>query len=144
MASLLAETVAVIKGRRWKEVSTFLFFLLLAVIFWLLQSIGVEFERNVPVTLRYVNIPNGYSLRDDNPATVNIALRDKGLRVFYHYRNRQFEPVEIPVSVLSRMSDSVMIVPRELIQQAVRKQLLSSSTIVAVEPADIELKYSYD
>ena len=128
--------------QQWKEFIIFLFFLLLAFVFWLLHSLQEDAERRFDLALRYKNIPDEWMLSDDNPQTISVILKDKGISLLYYYWNKRFFSIDIPVSDLQQISDTSLLIPNRMLEQGLAKQLITSTAIISFEPD--ELKFRYD
>jgi len=132
---------AFFRRQQWKEIFIFLFFLLLSSGFWLLQSLQQDYERRMEIPLRYKNIPAEWILSKDNPQKISVVLRDKGTTLMYYLWKANFVPVDISIPDLSHLSDSSLQVTGRMLDAAVSKQLIASTSIVSIEPREVELRY---
>lgn len=139
--SMLLKTGAFFRRQQWKEFLIFLFFLLLSFSFWFLLSLQQDYERQIEVPLRYKNVPSEWVLSENNPKTINILLRDKGTTLMYYSWNAHFNPVDISVAGLPQLSEHTLHITNRMLETAMAKQLISSTTILAIEPRDIEVRY---
>ena len=139
--SMLLNTGAFFRRQQWKEIIIFIFFLLLSFGFWLLQSLQRDYERRIELPLRYKNVPSEWILSGSNPDTINILLKDKGTTLFYYSWKANFNPVDISVTGLPRLSEHVLHVSGSVIETAVSKQLISSTSVISIEPHEFELRY---
>ena len=62
-----------------REFLVFIFFLALSGIFWLLMTLNENYEMEVRVPVRIVNIPDNVVLTSEETDTVVVLLHDKGL-----------------------------------------------------------------
>ncbi|MDR2685112.1 MAG: hypothetical protein LBB53_07005, partial [Prevotellaceae bacterium] len=67
-----------------KETAIFLFFLLLAVFFWCMHSVGTQKELIVNVPVKYENMPQDVKIRNSLPSHIAVAVREEGLSVLRH------------------------------------------------------------
>ncbi len=139
--SMLLNTGAFFRRQQWKEIFIFIFFLLLSFGFWLLQSLQQDYERRIELPLRYKNVPSEWVLSESNPKKVSILLKDKGTTLMYYSWNAHFNPVDISISGLQRSSDSSLLITNRVLETAMSKQLISSTSIISIEPREIELRY---
>lgn len=139
--STLLQTGAFFRRQQWKEILIFLFFLLLSFSFWFLQNLQQDYERRVELPLRYKNVPSEWVLSESNPKTISILLKDKGTSLMYYSWKSNFNPVEISLSALPHVGDRTLQISSRTLETALSKQLISSTTILAIEPREIELKY---
>lgn len=129
------------RKQQWKEILIFLFFLLLSSGFWLLQSLQQDYERKIELPVRYKNIPSEWILSKDNPEKISILVKDKGTTLMYYSWKANFLPVDISVSNLSRSSDQSLHVTTRMLETMLSKQLISSTSILSIEPREINIKY---
>ncbi|MDR3251333.1 MAG: hypothetical protein LBT42_06720 [Tannerella sp.] len=127
--------------QRWKEILIFLFFLLLSFGFWFLQSLQDYYERRVELPLRYKDVPSEWILSENNPQKISIAIKDRGTTLLYYSSKATFTPVEISVAKLPRSSDSSLFVSSRMLESAVSKQLISSTSVVSIDPREVEVVF---
>jgi Uncharacterized protein conserved in bacteria len=141
LGSVFLKTGTLFRRQQWKEYFIFLFFLLLSFGFWLLQSLQQDYERRIELPLRYKNVPQEWALSENNPKNISILLKDKGTTLLYYSWNSNFIPVDINVSALSRLTEYSLNISRNVLETAVSKQLISSTSIISIEPREIEIYY---
>ena len=141
LKTMLLGTGAFFRRQQWKEIFIFIFFLLLSFGFWLLQSLQQDYERRIELPLRYKNVPSEWVLSEGNPEKVSILLRDKGTTLIYYSWRANFNPVDISLSGLSRLSGNSLSVAGSILETAVSKQLISSTSVVSIDPREIILRY---
>ena len=141
LESVFLKTGALFRRQQWKEYFIFLFFLLLSFGFWFLQSLQQDYERRIELPLRYKNVPQDWALSENNPKKITILLKDKGTTLMYYSWNSNFNPVDISVPGLPRSSEYSLNISRNLIETSISKQLISSTSILSIEPREIELFY---
>ena len=129
------------RRQQWKEIFIFLFFLLLAFVFWLLQTLQQDYEQRIEYPLRYKNAPTEWILSENNPQTVSVLLKEKGTNLLYYLWNASSSPIEIPVSGLSQMSDSTLQISNRILESELSKQLFASTSVLSIEPREIVLHY---
>jgi len=129
------------RRQHWKEIMIFLLFVLLAFGFWFLQSLQYNYERKIELQIRYKNIPEEWILSENNPQTVKLALKDKGTSLLYYSNKANFTPVEISVKNLPRLTDSSLFISNRMLETELSKQLISSTSIVSIEPNEINLRF---
>lgn len=139
--SLILKSGVYFHRQQWKEIFIFIAFVLLAFVFWLVQSLQDDAERRFEFTLRYKNIPDEWTLLDNNPKTASVLLRDKGNTLLYYYWNKRIHSIDISITDLQQMSDSLLKIPNRMLELGLAKQLITSTSIVAFEPNEIILHY---
>jgi hypothetical protein len=138
---MLRNTDDFFRNQQWKEMLIFLLFLLLSSVFWLLQNLQQDYEQRIEMPLRYKNVPPEWVLSEDNPQKVSILLKDKGTTLMYFLWETYFSPIDISVSNLSHTSGQTLHMNAQELETAISKQLISSPSIVSVEPHEITVKY---
>ncbi|MDR0698219.1 MAG: YbbR-like domain-containing protein [Tannerella sp.] len=141
MKSMFRNTGDFFRNQQWKEILTILFFLLLSFGFWVLQSLQEDYERRVELPLRYKNIPPEWILSEDNPKKITLLLKDKGSTLMYYLWKAHFLPVDISLSNLSYSPDQYLHVTSQALESAMSKQLMSSTSIISIDPHEIKIKY---
>ena len=139
--SLLLKTVVFFRRQQWKEIFIFLFFLLLSLTFWLLQTLQQEYEQRFDIPLRYKNVPAEWVLSENNPATIRVLLKEKGTNILYYYWNARIHSIDLNVASLPQLSDSSLQVANRMLESELSKQLLASTSVISFEPREIELFY---
>ncbi len=125
----------------WKKVLAFLFFLIIAFGFWFLQTMQQSFEIEMPIAIKFTNIPSGIVLDNNTPTKINVKIKDKGtilLRYFFN-RNKKKE-IEIDLQDLDLKKTSY-ILPKKKLETKVENQLLSTSTQLAIIPDALKIEY---
>ena len=141
LESVLLNSGAFFRRQQWKEIFIFIFFLLLSFGFWLLQSLQQEYERRIELPLRYRNVPSEWVISEDNPKKISILLKDKGTTLMYYSWKANFDPVDIQISGLPRLSGHSLKISGNVLETAVSKQLISSTSVMSIDPREIELQY---
>ena len=141
LKTMLLSVGAFFSRQQWKEIFIFIFFLLLSFGFWLLQSLQRDYERRVELPLHYKNVPSEWVLSENNPKKISILLKDKGTTLLYYIWRANVDPVDISLTGLTRISDYSFRVTNEMLETALSKQLISSTSIISFEPREIELRY---
>ena len=137
----LLRTGAFFRRQQWKGFFTFLFFLLLAFVFWFLQTLQQDYEHQIDYPINYKNVPDEWALSESNPQTVSALLKEKGANLLYYLWNASSNTIEFSVSGLSQTSDSTLIITNRMLETEVSKRLFASASIISFEPREIELHY---
>ena len=129
------------RRQQWKEILFFIFFLLLAFVFWFLQTLQQEYEQRIEIPLRYINVPAEWILSENNPETISALLKEKGANFLYYYWNLKSHSIDISVPNLSQISDTSLLIPNRFLETELSKQLFASTSIISFTPQEIELYY---
>jgi hypothetical protein len=130
-----------VRNQQWKEILIFLFFLLLSSGFWFLQSLQRDYERKIELPLHYKNVPQEWILAKDNPEKITVLVKDKGSALMYYSWSVNFSPIDISVTNLSLAADHSLHVTNQVLETMLSKQLISSTSILSIEPREIHLRY---
>ena len=72
------EIKALLRRQQWKEALIFFCFILLALGFWMLQSLQQEYEIDINIPVRYKNIPPDIAFNGTPPEKITVRVKDKG------------------------------------------------------------------
>lgn len=124
----------------WKNVFVFLFFLMLAFIFWLMlffQKENVEGTYRIP--LKYTNIPDDVVFNNPLPAFLEVSVADNGAQIF-RLDLRKKDSLEINVAEITEGGNTVL--QGDQYRQLIRGQLFPSTNIRGYYPMNISLATS--
>ncbi len=139
--SVKRKTKAFLHRQKWKEALVFFAFVLLALGFWLLQSLQQEYEIEVAIPVRYKNVPNDIAFDGHIPEKINARVKDKGSVLLNYTFGRGFAPIEINMKAIEGKSGDTTISKRK-IENDILKQLLNTTTLTDYIPHQIEIGYS--
>lgn len=80
-----------------RDAATFLFFVLIAFLFWVMHSSSSNRNMKMKVNIEYVGIPQNVQIVDSLPTTTTIVVRDKG-SVLWHYYFERFPTIKVDLS----------------------------------------------
>ena len=139
--SMIVKINTFFQRQQWKEIFIFMFFLMLSSGFWLLQILQQEYEKKIELQLRFKNLPAEWVLSESNPKKITVSLKDKGTTLIYYLWKSNFDPVDITITGLQRLTEQSLFISSSVLDVAVSKQLISSTSLISVDPKEIELKY---
>ncbi len=122
-----------------KEVFVFAFFVLISFIFWYLNSLDKEIESTIRLPVRYINIPRGRIVTDENPDRINLYVKGTGSAVLRRKMSGRKNPVTIDISkvnyrrVPGSMDPEYYLITASL-ARSFRVQLRSEFEITTVKP----------
>jgi hypothetical protein len=140
--SLIRRIISFVRRLKWKEIFIFLFFLFLSFGFWFLQTLQEDYERRIELPLRIKNIPVNSVVSDETPKILNIVVKDKGSNIIYYTWRKNFFPVDVylPENFTSPSYPNNIKISRTTLEAALSKQLLSSTSIISIEPYELSIK----
>ncbi|MDD4777566.1 MAG: YbbR-like domain-containing protein [Fermentimonas sp.] len=124
----------------WKSMLAFLFFLLIAFIFWLMlffQKQNVEGTYRLP--LKYTNIPENVVFDNTLPQYIDISVSDNGAEIF-KLDIRKKDSLEINVGELTE--DGTTTIQGEQFRQLLRTKFASGTIIRGYYPMTLPLSTS--
>lgn len=124
----------------WRNLLVFLFFLLIAFIFWLMlffQKSNVDGTYRLP--LRYTNIPENVVFDNPLPLHVDISVTDNGAEIF-RLDIKKRDSLDIDVTELAEEGNT--LVQGEQFRQLLRTKFASSTIIRGYYPMTISLSTS--
>ncbi|MCD8165250.1 MAG: YbbR-like domain-containing protein [Bacteroides sp.] len=119
----------------------FLFFFIISLGFWLLQTLNDDYETTISFPVRVRRIPNDVVLTSDPPAQMRVTVKDKGTILLNYIMRKNFTPLILDFDDYDQGRDVVKI-PRPAFQQSIFSQLNASTSILAISPDTIEFTYS--
>lgn len=138
---ILSQQVRVFfKNIPWKKTLTFLFFILLSCIFWMMRIYGEKFDFTVNIPVKYVNMPDSIVFEDELPLVFEARIRDNGYSIFRYYFTKQSDSLVIDVRDMVRSSQDRNI-QGSIFEQFVRTKLFQSSDLLSYSPT--RLSYTY-
>lgn len=123
----------------WKNVFAFLFFLLLAFIFWLTLFFERTEEGTYKVPLKYTHVPDDVVFDSEPPKYVEVRVSDKGSAIF-RYDLFMKDSLEIDVEESQRNKNNNL--QGSQFQQLLQSRFAQSSRIVGYYPMSISLSTS--
>lgn len=128
------------KNISWKKILTFLFFVLLASIFWIMQVYRENFETTLAVPVKYVDVPDSIVFDNDLPAKINVRIKDDGASLLKYYFTRKSDSLIIDVRDMIRGSGEKVIQGRAL-EQLIRQRLYPTTELISYTPTRILYAY---
>lgn len=132
---------AFLRRQRWKQALIFFFFVLLSLGFWMLQSLQQDYEIELSFPVRYKNVPPEQAFTPALPQNIKVKVKDKGSVLLNYTFGRKFLPIEIELKKLDPTGGEFKV-PAKDIESDILKQLLSTTILENMEPANITFKYS--
>lgn len=139
--SVRVKTKAFFQGDKWKEVLVFLLFVLLALGFWLLQSLQQEYEINLTIPVKYKNVPPDISFNATVPEAITARVKDKGSVLLNYTFRRSFAPIEVSMKDVQTKNGTLSFSGNQ-IEENIQKQLIATTVLQGFEPRRISVPYS--
>ena len=130
-----------------RDVFIFTFFLLLAFVFWYLNSLEKDVEYNIKYPVRYINLPEERVLSEDLPTRLDLYLKGPGYSILKLKLSGNRAPVILDVSAINyrrvpgSRTLSYYVVTSGLIPK-LKNQLRAECDITSIKPDT--LFFSFD
>lgn len=118
----MLKTLKVITKTRYRKTNfkAFLFFLLFAVVIWIIAQFSKTYSELVDIPVEYVNVPNDKLLTDDKPEELKLSLEETGFGIAY----TNFFPPTLTIDVSdSREEDGNFIYSMADHREAIETQM---------------------
>lgn len=125
-----------------KELLTFLFFLCLSFLFWILQSMNEEAEATYRIPVRYRNVPEDIVFTTVPPSQLTLRIKDKGIILLNYSFGKPFQPVDVDVKPYLANNKGTIRINEEQLGALLKKQLNVSTTLLSLYPDTLLIHYS--
>lgn len=116
-----------------KKILTFLFFLLLSCIFWMMQIYRHKYEATFIIPVKYINIPDSIVFENELPSVINARIKDDGGRLFEYLLTRTKDTLIIDVNDIIKSTPDKIIQGRNF-EQLILSKLSPSSELISYTP----------
>lgn len=129
------------KVPRNREVLVYVFFVVLALIFWLFQAVNEDYEQELNVPLQLVNVPRNVVITSETPEFVKIRVRDKGVNLVpYVYGRSKLPAVTIDFAEYQNNVGHIRLLTSEVLKNVVSR---ASFTYLGAKPDTLDIYYNY-
>jgi len=129
-----------------REVFVFAFFLLLSFSLWYLNSLGKEAEGDIRLPVRFINIPKGKVIDQNEPVKVTLSMKGPGYSILKLKYPRKNTPVTIDLSKItfhrvpeSKSSEYYILTPG--LAKSFSVQLRSGCDVIAIKPDTLFISF---
>lgn len=119
----------------------FLFFLGLSTAFWFILTLDQEYEFEVTIPVRLVDVPNNVIITTDLPKEVHVTLKDKGVAMLRYKYGAVLKPISFSFKNYASRSGHSVIPNTDLLKQ-VATQLMAGTRLVAARPDPLEFYFN--
>ncbi len=116
-----------------REFLIFLFFLVIAGIFWLLTTLNESFEQEVKMPVRFVNVPKNVVITSGEEDTLRVTVRDKGISLITYLYNKEQQPIDIDFYRFTQ-NNGRGTVPTSDLLRLINAKLPASAKAISVKP----------
>jgi len=130
-------------SRSFKELLTFLVFVILSFILWFIQKSKENYEATFEVPISYVNLPENYLLTSKPPLYFHVRVEDQGLELL-SLASKNFSPVEIDLSKEEMDGSGIHTIFSGSYEQNIRKRFKSTTKFLSIGPENLVLNYAVE
>lgn len=125
-----------------RNVLTFLVFFLVATVFWFLQALNDEVQKDFRVPLRLEDFPRNMTIISGNVPVLNVIVKDKGSALSkFAWGNDPSLKLSFE-DFTNRADDNCLMLSEAQLNSAVNSIFSSSASIVSVRPDSLHLVYT--
>jgi hypothetical protein len=115
---------------------TFLFFVLLAAVFWFFRSLSLDYEDEILYPVRYINMPENKVISNELPDKLSLKVKANGRRILLSKLNLNLIPIKFDVNSFTlnnvAVPDSLYIVTNSI--KDILSEELEGIEILKIEP----------
>ena len=124
-----------------REFLIFLFFLVVAFFFWMLQKLNDTYEMELAIPVRVENVPDNVVMTMPPPASVRVQVKDRGTVLINYMLGRSFYPLTLDFGELENESGRVRVESSSF-QKMVTSQLMKTTQVGAIRPYAFDIVYT--
>lgn len=122
-----------------KDALIFLVFLVLAGIFWFVNSLDKQRETDLRIPVEYMGIPEDIEIESKLPKEVVIKVRDEGLALL-QYSKRKTVPLALDMD--RRYFDKgEFVITADQLKNRLSRYVLPTTAVLSINPDTIQVKY---
>ncbi len=129
-----------LQSERSKDILTFLMFVALSFLFWMMQSLGEDMNTVYRIPIKYTNIPDNTIITCDLPSSVTVHLRDEGA-VLMNYSLEGIPALEVDFRQYAN-ERSAFILTSEEIKNQIKKNLRNTTNLTSVSLDTLAVYYT--
>lgn len=129
------------KNIRWKKILTFLFFVVLSCIFWIMQVYRQKYEATLTIPVKYINIPDSIVFENELPLLVSARIKDDGGTLFKYLLTRRNDSLIVDVRDVVKSTPDKVIQGRNF-EQLIRSKLFATTELISYSPTRMSYIYA--
>lgn len=124
-----------------REFLIFLFFLVVAFFFWILQKLNDTYETELVIPVRLENVPEDIVVTMPPPEDMRVQIKDRGTVLINYILGRTFYPIVLDFEDLEN-SDGRIRIDASSYQKTISSQLMTTTQISAIKPFSFDIVYT--
>lgn len=127
-------------SNKFREILFFLFFVFIASVFWLLNTLNYEHESDVDVLVDIVNVPENIVLVSDNPVHIKVKIKDKGIKLLNYMFRRDGNRITVDMSGKQSASGYLSLKTDNLIRNS--SLFPQEASLISCSPDSVKIYYA--
>lgn len=120
----------------------FLLFICVSYVFWLIQALNEDTQKEVRIPLHIEGVPEGVTFISDVPPTLLVSVRDRGTSLF-NYTWSGTPGLTVPFSEMNAdAAGSRVTIPGQEMSSRVRSLFGQQAQVLSVRPDSLNLIYT--
>ena len=125
-----------------REFLLFLFFLIVAFFFWILQKLNDTYEAELTIPVSMVQVPENVVLTQEPPKNLKVLVKDRGTVLINYMVGRTFyNPVKLDFGELENETGKVRV-ETSTYQKMITSQLMATTQLISVKPSVFDIVYT--
>lgn len=124
-----------------RELLIFLLFFVVASGFWLIQTLNNDYETELAIPVKLVNVPHNAVLTYEPAGSLAVRVKDRGTVLLNYRLGKTFFPVEIDFKAYKERNNHIRVYASRLEKQ-IFSQLNLSTKILGIKPDTLDYIYS--
>lgn len=122
-----------------RDALIFLVFLVLAGIFWFVNSLDKQRETALRIPVDYMGIPEDIDIESKLPRQIVIKVRDEGLALL-QYSRRKTVPLALDMN-RQYFDKGEFVITADQLKNRLSRYVLPSTAVLSINPDTIQVKY---
>lgn len=124
-----------------REFLFFLFFVIIAATFWMLQTLNENYDTEVSIPLRIKNVPENVVFTDNIPQKFTLTVEDKGTVLVNYMLGKNFTPITLDFNEYQNPNNHIRLLTSDL-EKKIQNQLMASTKLLDITPDTLEIFYT--
>lgn len=145
LSHIYTKFLFVVKKLRYsRNVGVFLFFLLIATIFWFLNELENVYVTTIAYPVKYTEAPPGKIIANKLPEHLDLKIEGTGFKILEYQISKNITPLEIKINQanLENQKDSHYYMLTHTIQSTILQGLGSEINIVDITPDTLHFHFA--
>ena len=136
---ILAHIKPLIDEIRGRNVGSFMIFLLISCLFWVLMALNDDIQRDFEIPVKLENVPADVTLLTSEPSSINLTIKDKGSALIrYSLGNTpqltfNFEDIAV--------DNNRLVITRQKANNAIRN-IFGQAQVMALNPDSLSVPFT--